>query len=142
MRRMYKYLKAVLEGSLEPAPENVLIYATSNRRHLIREYHSDRVQDERTGPGHPPGKAFSVRPFRNYSHISLSRPRGILKDSPGHSRKQGNRCRAGAAPADGAKVGTLAQSPLRPNCQTIHRRLARPPQESINNTQSLQENGV
>ena len=42
----YKYLKAVLEGSLEPAPENVLIYATSNRRHLIREYHSDRVQDE------------------------------------------------------------------------------------------------
>lgn len=42
----YKYLKAVLEGSLEPAPENVLIYATSNRRHLIREYHSDRAQDE------------------------------------------------------------------------------------------------
>ena len=42
----YKYLKAVLEGSLEPAPENVLIYATSNRRHLIREYHSDRKEDE------------------------------------------------------------------------------------------------
>jgi len=42
----YKYLKAVLEGSLEPAPENVLIYATSNRRHLVREYHSDRTQDE------------------------------------------------------------------------------------------------
>lgn len=42
----YKYLKAVLEGSLEPTPENVLIYATSNRRHLIREYHSDRAEDE------------------------------------------------------------------------------------------------
>lgn len=42
----YKYLKAVLEGSLESAPENVLIYATSNRRHLIREYHSDRAEDE------------------------------------------------------------------------------------------------
>ena len=42
----YKYLKAVLEGSLEPAPENVLIYATSNRRHLIREYHSDRAENE------------------------------------------------------------------------------------------------
>lgn len=42
----YKYLKAVLEGSLEPAPENVLIYATSNRRHLIREYYSDREEDE------------------------------------------------------------------------------------------------
>ncbi len=38
----YKYLKAVMEGGLEPKPENVLIYATSNRRHLIRETWSDR----------------------------------------------------------------------------------------------------
>lgn len=38
----YKYLKAVIEGGLEPRPENVLIYATSNRRHLIRESWSDR----------------------------------------------------------------------------------------------------
>ncbi|MGN0446024.1 MAG: ATP-binding protein [Acutalibacteraceae bacterium] len=38
----YKYLKAVIEGGLEPKPENVLIYATSNRRHLIRETWSDR----------------------------------------------------------------------------------------------------
>ena len=33
----YKYLKAVIEGGLEKKPKNVLIYATSNRRHLIRE---------------------------------------------------------------------------------------------------------
>ncbi len=38
----YKYLKAVMEGGLETKPENVLIYATSNRRHLIRETWSDR----------------------------------------------------------------------------------------------------
>lgn len=38
----YKYLKAVIEGGLESKPENVLIYATSNRRHLIRETWSDR----------------------------------------------------------------------------------------------------
>ena len=38
----YKYLKAVIEGGLEIKPENVLIYATSNRRHLIRETWSDR----------------------------------------------------------------------------------------------------
>ncbi|MBQ9066419.1 MAG: ATP-binding protein [Clostridia bacterium] len=38
----YKYLKAVIEGGLEPRPENVLIYATSNRRHLIRETWNDR----------------------------------------------------------------------------------------------------
>ncbi|MDO5456211.1 MAG: DUF815 domain-containing protein, partial [Eubacteriales bacterium] len=38
----YKYLKAVIEGGLEARPENVLIYATSNRRHLIRETWTDR----------------------------------------------------------------------------------------------------
>ncbi len=38
----YKYLKAVIEGGLEVKPENVLIYATSNRRHLIRETWNDR----------------------------------------------------------------------------------------------------
>jgi uncharacterized protein len=38
----YKYLKAVIEGGLETRPDNVLIYATSNRRHLIRETWKDR----------------------------------------------------------------------------------------------------
>lgn len=38
----YKYLKAVIEGGMETKPDNVLIYATSNRRHLIRETWSDR----------------------------------------------------------------------------------------------------
>ena len=45
----YKYLKAIIEGGLETKPENVLIYATSNRRHLIRETWNDRSdmsQDE------------------------------------------------------------------------------------------------
>ncbi|WP_423823351.1 ATP-binding protein [Salinisphaera sp. SPP-AMP-43] len=37
----YKALKAVLDGSLAAAPDNVLIYATSNRRHLLPEYQSD-----------------------------------------------------------------------------------------------------
>ena len=39
----YKYLKAVIEGGLERKPDNVLIYATSNRRHLIREKFSDKA---------------------------------------------------------------------------------------------------
>lgn len=39
----YKYLKAVIEGGLEKKPENVLIYATSNRRHLVRERFSDKA---------------------------------------------------------------------------------------------------
>ena len=54
----YKYLKAVIEGGLETRPDNILIYATSNRRNLIREtwndindiqldkHHSDTVQEK------------------------------------------------------------------------------------------------
>ena len=42
----YKTLKAILEGSLEIRPRNILIYATSNRKHLIREFFSDRKDHE------------------------------------------------------------------------------------------------
>lgn len=38
----YKYLKAVIEGGVETRPDNILIYATSNRRHLIKETWRDR----------------------------------------------------------------------------------------------------
>lgn len=38
----YKDLKAVLEGGIESRPPNVLLYATSNRRHLVQERFSDR----------------------------------------------------------------------------------------------------
>ncbi|MDN5331383.1 MAG: uncharacterized protein PWP45_608 [Tepidanaerobacteraceae bacterium] len=41
----YKYLKSILEGSLEKTPENVLIYATSNRRHIVREFSKDRTDE-------------------------------------------------------------------------------------------------
>ena len=42
----YSVLKTVLEGSIEKRPANVVIYATSNRRHLMRETFSDRGDDE------------------------------------------------------------------------------------------------
>lgn len=38
----YKYFKAIIEGGLETKPDNVIIYATSNRRHLIKETWSDK----------------------------------------------------------------------------------------------------
>ena len=40
----YKYVKSAIEGGVEPRPENVLIYATSNRRHLIRETWNDHEE--------------------------------------------------------------------------------------------------
>lgn len=42
----YSVLKSVLEGGLEPRPQNVAVYATSNRRNLVRQNFSDRNGDE------------------------------------------------------------------------------------------------
>lgn len=44
--RTFSSLKTILEGSLEPRPDNVAIYCTSNRRHLVRQNFSDRNGDE------------------------------------------------------------------------------------------------
>lgn len=48
----YKFLKAVIEGGVETKPDNILIYATSNRRHLIRETWSDRNDVQQDGGMH------------------------------------------------------------------------------------------
>ncbi len=48
----YKYLKALIEGSLEKKPDNILIYATSNRRHLIHENFSDKLDRKETDDIH------------------------------------------------------------------------------------------
>ena len=48
----YKFLKAIIEGGVETRPDNVLIYATSNRRHLIRETWNDRTDMEHHGDIH------------------------------------------------------------------------------------------
>ncbi len=48
----YKFLKAVIEGGVETRPDNILIYATSNRRHLIRETWNDRSDMEHKGDIH------------------------------------------------------------------------------------------
>jgi len=51
----YKALKALLDGSISVAPDNVLIYATSNRRHLMPEFFSEnletKVVDDEIHPG-------------------------------------------------------------------------------------------
>lgn len=48
----YKFLKAVIEGGVETKPENILIYATSNRRHLIKETWNDRNDVEQDNGMH------------------------------------------------------------------------------------------
>lgn len=48
----YKFLKAVIEGGVETRPDNILIYATSNRRHLIKETWNDRNDMEQDNGMH------------------------------------------------------------------------------------------
>lgn len=48
----FKSLKVVLEGSVTARPQNIVVYATSNRRHLIREFHGDRPQLKDSGEVH------------------------------------------------------------------------------------------
>jgi uncharacterized protein len=45
----FKALKVVLEGSVTARPTNVVVYATSNRRHLVREYFADRPRPQDAG---------------------------------------------------------------------------------------------
>lgn len=66
----YKALKAILEGSLSATPDNVLIYATSNRRHLLPEPAADNAQAHWVGDELHPGEAIEEK-------ISLSERFGI-----------------------------------------------------------------
>ncbi len=53
----YKALKSVLDGSVSAVPDNVLVYATSNRRHLMPEYHDENLQARHVDGEIHPGEA-------------------------------------------------------------------------------------
>lgn len=66
----YKALKSVLDGSVASLPDNVLIYATSNRRHLMPEYHDENLQARHVDGEVHPGEAVEEK-------ISLSERFGL-----------------------------------------------------------------
>jgi hypothetical protein len=66
----YKSLKVVLDGSLAAAPDNVLIYATSNRRHLMPEFFAENLETKHLGGEVHPGEAIEEK-------ISLSERFGL-----------------------------------------------------------------
>lgn len=66
----YKALKSVLDGSVAAVPDNVLIYATSNRRHLMPEYHDENLQARHVGGEIHPGEAVEEK-------VSLSERFGL-----------------------------------------------------------------
>lgn len=66
----FKALKVVLDGSIAAAPDNVLIYATSNRRHLMPEYFQENLEAHSVGEEIHPGEAIEEK-------ISLSERFGL-----------------------------------------------------------------
>ena len=66
----YKALKVVLDGSVAAAPDNLLIYATSNRRHLMPEYFADNLEAHAVDGEIHPGEAIEEK-------ISLSERFGL-----------------------------------------------------------------
>lgn len=66
----YKALKSVLDGSVAAPPANVLIYATSNRRHLMPEYMAENLEVQRVGDEIHPGEAVEEK-------VSLSERFGL-----------------------------------------------------------------
>ena len=66
----YKALKSVLDGSVAALPDNVLIYATSNRRHLMPEYHAENLPIRHADGEIHPGEAVEEK-------ISLSERFGL-----------------------------------------------------------------
>jgi predicted AAA+ superfamily ATPase len=66
----YKSLKAILDGSVSAPPENVLIYATSNRRHLMPEFMSENLETRYVGDEVHPGESVEEK-------ISLSERFGL-----------------------------------------------------------------
>ncbi|MFN3578922.1 MAG: ATP-binding protein [Pseudomonas sp.] len=57
----YKSLKTVLDGSVEAAPDNLLLYATSNRRHLLPEQRSDNLGAQMVDGELHPGEAIEEK---------------------------------------------------------------------------------
>lgn len=66
----YKALKSVLDGSVAAVADNVLVYATSNRRHLMPEYHAENLQARNVGGEIHPGEAIEEK-------VSLSERFGL-----------------------------------------------------------------
>jgi hypothetical protein len=66
----YKALKSILDGSIAAPPDNVLIYATSNRRHLMPEYFAENLDTRRVDDEIHPGEAIEEK-------ISLSERFGM-----------------------------------------------------------------
>jgi predicted AAA+ superfamily ATPase len=106
----YKALKAVLEGSLSGLPANVVVYATSNRRHLLPERASDNQAtqivdgeihhgesiEEKISLSERFGLWLAFHPFSQDNYLQIVNHWLIGMNASGLDRPQGNEARAAA----------------------------------------------
>jgi predicted AAA+ superfamily ATPase len=71
----YKSLKAVLEGGIEGRPDNVIFYATSNRRHLMSRDMMENERSTASTPAKPWKKRFRCRTGSAYGSASIAAAR-------------------------------------------------------------------
>ncbi len=119
----YKFLKAVIEGGVETKPDNVLICATSNRRHLIQETWKDRNDMEFNGDVH--------RSDTMEEKLSLAARFGCAINYSNPDRKQYH---DGAAAAGGQQVGDSPRRHLRAHRPAIHQLSRRNRQTEVRKT--------
>jgi len=92
----YKFLKAVIEGGVENRPDNILIYATSNRRHLVKETWKDRSDMEHDGDIH--------RSETMEEKLSLSSRFGVMINYPSPNKQAFNEIVLALAEAEGLDI--------------------------------------
>ena len=100
----YKALKAILDGSVSAAPDNVLLYATSNRRHLMPEYmrdnldahyagaevHQSEAVEEKVSLSERFGLWLSFHPFNQDDYLAIVRHWVTAFDGAGNGGTQGS----------------------------------------------------
>ena len=113
----YKALKAILDGSVSAAPDNVLLYATSNRRHLMPEYmrdnldaryvgaevHQSEAVEEKISLSERFGLRLSFHPFHQEDYLAIVRHWVTALDGAGEEGAE-----PGAAEAEWERVRAQA----------------------------------
>ena len=128
----YKALKVVLDGSVAAASDNCLIYATSNRRHLMPEYMSENLEAKHVGDEIHPGETVEEK-------ISLSERFGLWVSFYPFDQDEyleivaqwlaslrARRRRSEAVRAGSAAMGAAARIAQRPRRLAVRARLGRP----------------
>ena len=111
----YKSLKAALEGGIEGRPDNVVFYATSNRRHLLPR---DMMENERSTAINPyeavRGEGLAVGPLRPLARLPQLQPGRIPGDGARLRRALRLKIARGGRGGRGAGMGDDARQPLGP----------------------------